>query len=285
MTERLGLVTDSSSQITDDLIERFDDGGRAAHDHHRRGRPPRRAADPDRLDADGFYAHFDGGAHARTIATSQPSPGRFVEAYERLTERGCTGIVSVHIAEAMSGTVGSASLAARSVSVPVEVIDTGSASYGVALCAWAAGAAIDEGADAAEVRRRIDELVPEIGTAFMVGVPFLTERSGRADGVDLDDEEGIPVLAMRGGDLQVLDRVSTVEDTIDVMAGYATAGGVGATVAIGTADEPSRPLTARLEEALTGLDAVDRVMHYRIGPSVGAHTGPGTFGLFVFPTF
>lgn len=283
MTERLGLVTDSSSQITDELIERFGievvpltitiDGV-----EHLEGRGA------GRLDADGFYAHFDGGVRP-DIATSQPSPGRFVEAYERLIERGCTGIVSVHIAEAMSGTVGSASLAARSVSVPVEVVDTGSASFGVALCAWAAGVVVEQGGTVADVRRRIAELVPEIGTAFMVGVPFLTERSGRADGVDLDDEEGIPVLAMRGGDLQVLDRVSSVEDTIDVMAAYATAGGVGATVAIGTADEPSRPLTARLEEALIGLDAVDRVVHYRIGPSVGAHTGPGTFGLFVFPTF
>lgn len=283
MTERLGLVTDSSSQITDDLIERFAievvpltitiDGT-----EHLEGRGP------DRLDADGFYDHFGDGIRPE-VATSQPSPGRFVEAYERLIQRGCTGIVSVHIAEAMSGTVGSASLAARSVSVPVEVIDTGSASFGVALCAWAAGAAIEQGADAGEVRRRIDELVPEIGTAFMVGVPFLTARSGRADAVDLDDEEGIPVLVMRGGDLRVLDRVSTVEDTIDVMAAYATADGPGVTVAIGTADEPSRPLTDRLEAALADLDAVDRVVHYRIGPSVGAHTGPGTFGLFVAPTF
>lgn len=283
MTERLGLVTDSSSQITDDLIERFDvevvpltitiDGV-----EHLEGRGP------DRLDADAFYAHFDGGVRPE-ISTSQPAPGAFVEAYDRLVERGCTGIVSVHIAEAMSGTVGSASLAARSAAVPVEVIDTGSASFGVALCTWVAGAAIEQGADAAEVRRRVDELVPEIGTAFMVGVPFLTERSGRADGVELGDDEGIPVLAMRRGDLEVLDRVSTVEDTIDVMAAYATATGAGVTVAIGTADEPSRPLTSRLEAALTGLGAVDGVVHYRIGPSVGAHTGPGTFGLFVFPTF
>ncbi len=282
MSHRLGLVTDSSSQITDDLIARFDvevvpltvtiDGV-----DHLEGRGP------DRLDADGFYAHFADGARPE-ITTSQPSPGRFVEAYERAVGRGCTGIVSIHIAEAMSGTIGSATLAAQSVSIPVEIVDTGSASFGVSICAWAAGVAIERGADAAEVRNRIDELVPRIGTAFMVGVPLLAERGGRADGVDLDDDEGIPVLAMRDGDLRVLDRVSTVEDTVDVMAAYATATGGGVTVAIGTADEPSRALTTRLEDALSDVDAVDGVVHYRIGPSVGAHTGPGTFGLFVFPT-
>jgi fatty acid-binding protein DegV len=56
------------------------------------------------------------------------------------------------------------------------------------------------------------------------------------------------------------------------------------TVAIGTADAHSRALSERLERALADLPGIDDVVHYRIGPSVGAHTGPGTFGLFVFPT-
>ena len=38
------------------------------------------------------------------------------------------------------------------------------------------------------------------------------------------------------------------------------------------------------DTALDGVAAIDDIVHYRIGPSVGAHTGPGTFGLFVFPT-
>ena len=79
-----------------------------------------------------------------------------------------------------------------------------------------------------------------------------------------------------------------VEDTIDEMSTYAASwverepGGV--TVAIGTADEPSRPLSDRLAAALSDVPGIDDVLHYRVGPSVGAHTGPGTFGLFVFPT-
>jgi fatty acid-binding protein DegV len=37
-----------------------------------------------------------------------------------------------------------------------------------------------------------------------------------------------------------------------------------------------------LTAALSGDALVAEVVHYRIGPSIGAHTGPGTFGLFVF---
>ncbi len=122
----------------------------------------------------------------------------------------------------------------------------------------------------------------------MIGTPHLTERSGRATEVEFAGDDGIQVLAMAGGRLDVLDRVSTIDDTVDVMSGYAvdlmSASGVGTTVAIGTADASSRPLTERLERVLAGLDGIDAVVHYRIGPSIGAHTGPGTFGLFVFPT-
>jgi DegV family protein with EDD domain len=274
----IGIVTDSSSQITRELIERFAvevvpmtvtiDG--VEHDE---------GVD---LDADGFYARFEHERHPE-VSTSQPSPGAFSAAYERLAARGCSEIVSIHIAEAMSGTVGSATVAARTSSVPVHVIDTGSASFGVSVCVWAAGVAIARGANVDDLRRRIDGLVARIGTVFMVGVPLLTERGGRADGVDLDGE-GIPILAMSGGEVRMLDRVSTVEDTIDVMTTYAAGWGDQVTVAIGTADLPSRPLSERLRAALTGLDAVTAVVDYRIGPSIGAHTGPGTFGLFVFPT-
>jgi DegV family protein with EDD domain len=275
----IGLVTDSNSQLPADLAARF--GVEVV--------PMTVTIDGvDRfegvdLDADGFYDHFADGA-TPIVTTSQPSPGAFVEAYERLAARGCTEIISIHLAEAMSGTFASATLAAATSPIPVDVVDTGSASYGVSVCVWAAGVAIGRGGTSADVRRRIEGLVPRIGTAFMVGVPLLTERSGRASDIDLTaNEEGIPVLAMSGGIVEVLDRVTTVADTIDVMATYATGWGDGSTVAIGTADEPSRTLSTRLEAALIDSPTIRDLVHYRIGPSVGAHTGPGTFGLFVFP--
>ena len=278
----IGIVTDSNSQLTAELAERFGvevvpmtvtiDG-----DDHLEGVD---------LDADGFYAHFDDG-NPPEVTTSQPSPGAFAAAYRRLADHGCTEIWSIHLAEAMSDTVGSARLGAEAVDVPVHVIDTGSASFGVAACVWAAGVVRDRGGDVDDVRRRIDGFVARLGTAFMVGVPLLTQRGGRAAHLELDDD-AISVLAMNGGDVRVLEQVSTIEDTIDVMSTYATSWierePKGVTVAIGTADEPSRTLSDRLAAALAEVPGIDDVVHYRVGPSVGAHTGPGTFGLFVFPT-
>lgn len=278
MPSTIGLVTDSNSQITAELVSRFavevvpltvtvDDV------EHLEGVD---------LDADAFYEMFADGA-SPTVSTSQPSPGRFMETYRRLSDRGCTEIVSVHLSESMSGTIASAMLAARDAAVPVHVIDTGSASFGVGVCVWAAGLAIERGDDVDLVRSQIEGLTPRIGTVFIAGVPHLVERGGRAADIDIDGD-GIAVLAMSGGAIEVLDRVTTVEDTVDVMSSYAAAWGDDVTVGIGTADAPSRNLTERLVTALRDLGNVAEIVHYRVGPSVGAHTGPGTFGLFVFPT-
>ena len=103
------------------------------------------------LDADGFYGMFRDGTPE--ITTSQPSPGRMLESYERLAARGVVEIVSIHISEAMSGTVGSARVASGQATVPVTVIDTGAASFGVSVCVWAAGVAIARGANIGDIER------------------------------------------------------------------------------------------------------------------------------------
>jgi fatty acid-binding protein DegV len=116
----------------------------------------------------------------------------------------------------------------------------------------------------------------------------LTERSGRAEGVGVEAaaEEGIPVLSMTAGELEVRATVRTTQAAVASMADYALGwtpsmpGGLR--VAVGTSDASSAPVARTLTELLEGHGDVADVVQYRIGPSVGAHTGPGTAGLFVF---
>lgn len=273
----IGLCTDSNSQLPDELAERFGvevvpltvtlDGV----DH----------LEGVDLDADGFYAQFADGRRPE-VATSQPSPGRFVEAYRRLESAGCTSIVSIHISASMSGTIASATLAAGEVDIPVRLVDSGTASFGIACCVWAAGLERDAGAGVDDVADAAERLGPTIGSTFVVGVPQLTERGGRAAGVELDGE-GIPVLSMSGGEMAVIDRVTNLDDALAAMSRYATGWGDRVRAAVGTADASSRPMAEALTAALDDHPVVADVVQYRIGPSVGVHTGPGTAGLFVFP--
>jgi DegV family protein with EDD domain len=280
----IGIVVDSNSQLPDSLAERYGievvpltvtvDGV-----EHLEGVD---------LSHQAFYAAWDG-AETPTITTSQPSPGQFVEAYQRLIERGCTEILSVHITEALSGTLNSARLAAQMVDVPVRLVDSGTASFGISCCAWAAAEAIADGANIESAAMIAEQRAGALGTAFIVGVPQLIARSGRADGagVEAASNDGIPVLSMSGGDLAVLGTVTTVEAAVAAMTQYALSwtpsSPAGLRVAIGTSDISSESVSADLTDALRGHPALaEALVQYTIGPSVGAHTGPGTSGLFVF---
>ena len=239
------------------------------------------------LDPSRFY-DFWSDDRVPDVQTSQPSPGDFVVGYEQLIDEGATEILSIHIAEAMSGTLNSARLAAEQVSVPVRHVDSGIASFGISCCAWAAAEAIAEGADIEAAATIAEERAAHLGTCFVMGVPMLTERSGRAPGAGIAEaaEQGIPILAMSQGRIEVLATVDSphqaVEGMVDYALGWTPSLAGGLRIAIGTSDDSSAPMSRALTELLDQHGDVADVVQYRIGPSVGAHTGPGTSGLFVF---
>jgi len=279
----IGLVVDSNSQLPADFVDRFGievvpltvtvDGVEYLE-----------GVD---LDADGFYAAWSAG-RTPDVSTSQPSPGAFAAVYARLVERGATAIVSVHIAETMSGTLNAARLAAASVDVPIRLVDSGTASFGITCCAWAAAEWLAAGGSLDEAVEIASRRAANLRTSFVVGVPQLIDRSGRATGVDVTEAatDGIPVIAMSGSDLSVLTTAASLDSAVDAMVHDALAwppsNEDGLRIAIGTSDASSRPLAHALTEALAGHTLVADIVQYRIGPSVGAHTGPGTAGLFVF---
>ena len=45
----------------------------------------------------------------------------------------------------------------------------------------------------------------------------------------------------------------------------------------------SEPFWSGLEARVDGHPRVKDIVRYRVGPSVGVHTGPGTAGAFIYP--
>ncbi|HCN23394.1 MAG TPA: fatty acid-binding protein DegV, partial [Arthrobacter bacterium] len=70
-------------------------------------------------------------ASGKSVKTSRPSPGQFEQAYLAAERRGYEGVVSIHISGGLSGTADAARLAASRVTIPVEVLDSGT--VGMAL--------------------------------------------------------------------------------------------------------------------------------------------------------
>ena len=273
----IGLVTDSNAQLPAALADRYGvevvpltvtlDGAEYLE-----------GVD---LDADAFYARFEQGRP--TVTTSQPSPGRLAAAYDAVADRGATEILSVHIGSSVSGTVNSARLASQVSPVPVRIVDTGTASFAVSLCVWEAAEAVAAGATLEEAAAAAERVGASVGNVFVVGALDLARAGGRLGDV-APVATTIPVLTLAGGVMREVERCDDLDQAAEVMTSFVRAGGSSLRVGVGIADAGTLPLVTAVEDRLRDAPEVAELVRYVIGPSVGAHTGPGTVGTMFAPT-
>ncbi|MEO7443064.1 MAG: DegV family protein, partial [Acidimicrobiales bacterium] len=241
----------------------------------------------EELDADAFYARL-ATSPPPVVATAAPSPGRFVAAYRALADAGATAILSVHLGSAISGTFNAARVAAAASPVPVRLVDTGTASFAVACCVWEAAEALVAGADLEEAARVATEVAGRTDNVFVLSALDLNlARAGGRLSRAADEALGvepISVLRLVDGSYQAVAQVRTVAEAADAMASAVLAGGARLRVGISIADAAAAPLWHALEDRLVGQPQVADLVRYRVGPSVGVHTGPGTAGAMWYPT-
>jgi DegV family protein with EDD domain len=272
----IGLCTDSNAQLPPELVERY--GVEVV--------PLTVTLDGEDflegvdLDADGFYARFEQGV--TQVATAAPAPGRFLLAYEALAERGATEIISIHIGSSVSSTLDAAYVASRGAGVPVRLVDSGSASFAVACCVWEAAEALAKGADAQVAASVAEAVAARTGNVFVVGALELARSGGRLTESASGGVTAIPVLTLAEGRMVPVGEVATMEEAARVMATTVLGAGTGLRVGLGIADAGAAPLWHALEDALVDAPEVLEVVRYRIGPSVGAHTGPGSAGAIYY---
>ncbi len=232
------------------------------------------------LDADGFWDFFEGG-RIPDVGTSQPSPGEIAAAWTRLVDRGATEIVSVHVGAHHSGTINSARVATQMVDVDVHIVDTGTISFGISCCAWTAAEVVADGGSAAQAAAAAEAVAPKLKNAFVMEGLELATASGRVREAPELPPEGIAVYALTGPELTVLGGAATAEEAARFMADAVLAD-TPVRAAVGVADAAVTPVGDALRSALAGHDGVVDLVDYRVGPSVGAFSGPGTAGCFWF---
>lgn len=267
---RIGLVTDSNAQLPPSLVERYRvvvvplsvvvDGVA-----YREG---------VNLDPAAFWQAVGDGAQ---VSTAAPSPGEVLAAYESLAEDGAREILSVHVGSNVSATFQAATLAARSAPVAVEVVDTSSASFAVGCCVWAAGEALFRGATLAGAAEAARHAASHLGNVFIVQALDLPRRGGRlAPGVEAGP--GLPLLALEAGQMRPVGRVADLGAVVEAMVGYVQGHAGGARLRAGVGEANLAEAGDELAARLSSIPLPHQVVRYKVGPSVGAHTGPGTLG-------
>ena len=231
-----------------------------------------------------FYARLRTAAEMPT--TSQPTPQDFLAAYEELA--GYERIYSLHIASRLSGTFGSARIAAQELGGDrVRMVDTETASAAIAMLGLAIQRRLEAGTDDEELDELVDRYKQEHGLLFTVDtLEFLARggRIGRARAMAGQLLNIKPILTIAEGEVVPVKRVrgnrKAMQEFVNDFTG-ATVDSPDLKVGIAHADAPERAEAlrkmVRAERPQAEIEVVTT-----LGAVVGTHAGPGTVGFFWF---
>lgn len=230
------------------------------------------------------------------VTTSRPTPAAFIDAYEAAAAAGADSVVSVHLSEAMSSTIGSAHLAASAAPIPVTVIDSRALGMVMGFAVLAGARLAAGGASAGEVADAVRATCAGASVMFYVDTLEYLRRGGRIGkaGAMLGSALAIkPILGLRDGQIVPLERVRTSSRAIARLEELAVeaaeaigagAGGAGAGVDVAVHHLDSAERAERLAERLRArLGSGTEVVVVELGAVVGAHVGPGTLAVAVVP--
>jgi DegV family protein with EDD domain len=231
-----------------------------------------------------FYAELATSDELPT--TSQPVGPWFDEAWADAADDGFDAIVSLHVSDALSGTVDRARTLAATAAIPVHVVDSRQVSGGLALQVLAAVRVAEDGGTPAQVVAAADAARRTTTSVIAVDTLEYLRRGGRLSGTQAMVGTALrmrPVLGVQGGRIELIDRARTwskaVERLVDRVAEQATAEPQHAVIAHAMA--PAR--AQELLEAVSARVEVAQSLQVVIGPVVGTHTGPGAVGVALAP--
>lgn len=231
-----------------------------------------------------FYARLRESGTLPT--TSQPAPAWFEEAYADAADDGASGVVSIHVSGALSGTVDTAGKAAAEAPLPVEVVDSGQVSGGMALAVLAALDAAEAGGSLDEVAAVARDVAGRARFFFTVDTLDFLRRGGRLSGPQAVVGNVLrvkPILTVADGEVAVLERTRTWTRAIDRLVQLCVDAVGDAPCSLVVVHGLAAERAAEIGEALgSGLQVVRRA-EALIGPVVGTHCGPGAIGVAVVP--
>lgn len=273
---KIGIVTDSTSDLPGDLARRFGvevvptilvvEG--------------KQYADGKDLSRGDFYARLPA---MRTFpTTAAPSIGEFSARYQKLLDSGCDFVLSIHAASQLTAVCDIARQAADDFPGRVAIVDSGSLSLGLGFQALAAAEAAESGADVetaiafiADVRRRLRVF------AALDTMDYL-RRSGRVP-VAVTLLGGMlsikPLIELTDGLLKPAGATRTTRQADERMAALLKAGLPIERLAIlhTGAESRARGFLSRLMEECR-RDLPREILVVNVATVIGAHVGPNGLG-------
>jgi DegV family protein with EDD domain len=266
------IVTDSSSDLTMDLIEEFDITvvplfARFGDEIFR-----------ERIDLtdEQFYDKLVNGNILPV--TIQPNPQDFVDVYQNVS-KDADAIVSIHISSKLSGTMNSAFQAKDIVggSCPIELVDSEVVTVALGLVVLAAARVAKQGGNLEEVLAAAREACSISNAYCLLDTLKYLEKGGRIGkakalvGTLLNVK---PIISIKKGEVipygQARSRVKGLDQITDIVSK------AGEIKDIAIAYSTTKDDAEALAERLSPIANNKKINVFRMGTTLGIHTGPGS---------
>jgi DegV family protein with EDD domain len=217
-----------------------------------------------------------------TASTSTPSPGDYLEAYERT---GRQDIVCVTVASSMSSSHQQASVAAERFGGHVEVVDSKTAAMAEGFVAMEAARTAAGAAPLREVSARARDVAHRTRLYATVDTFEFLRKSGRVTKLQayvatvLDIK---PVFGFMEGDVVPVSRSRTKRKALTRIVADATREMGERPVHLAALHAAAREEAEEIAERISAKAKVVERVITEVTPVIGAHTGPGLVGVAFF---
>jgi DegV family protein with EDD domain len=277
---RVAVVTDSTSYLPPDLIERH--GIHVVPLYVVFG-GDRTVPEIEITDYDSFFDELR--SIEKLPTTSQPSVGDFTAVYEPLLADGGE-IVSIHISAGLSGTTEAARQAREALERDgkggerIEVVDSTTAAGGLGFMVLTAAHAAAQGLDAKAVAERVAEARAELKLWFVIDTLEFLKRGGRIGAASAWIGSTLrvkPILTVEN-EMTPVERVRTASRAFDRLVDYARQRDGQGEFAWSAQHINAPDECRRLVEACSEVFGCPPTIVSEIGPVLAVHTGPGLLG-------
>jgi len=210
-------------------------------------------------------------------ATSQPSPADFVNVYKEFSGES-DGIISIHISGKVSGTYETANLARQIVqdTVPIEIVDSGLNSAGLAIIVIQAARMALDGAKLSEITQEVKQAIQETQMLGVFDTMTYLARGGRVNKAIANISNILeikPLLTFKDGEIVRAGLVRTFSRGIERLYQFAAKKSSIKEMVISHSAIPE--IAEQFKTLLGNLFPEDRIMVLKLGAALGTHGGPG----------
>lgn len=214
--------------------------------------------------------------------TAACSPGDFQLAYQKAFDAGADGIVSVHVAGTLSGTIKAAEVArAMFKDKEIYIVDSTSASMGEGMLAELGVQMSGMGVSAREIAAVLERRRADLQVYLALETLEYLKRGGRISGAQAAIGTLLsvkPIIEIKDGRVETAERVRTRGKAREKLVELLTVRPMERLSILHTTNADVEEFAEALIPRVPGGIDRSKVTIDLVGPSVGPHLGPGCVG-------